>query len=813
MAAPADAVLKTFEGCVDHHDNVLVRGWAWFPARPADVAIVEVVVNGSVIASGAAASHRIDLIRVGKRGGSCAFEIPIDGLVPQDEVVLLHVRLAGGEEFPGSPFELNSAPPLETAEDADGPSGSGQALGDGIGVVGYLDALGPESIAGWVFDSAVPNPLQIALYEGEKMLTAFTARDWRAHAEELRQGDGRCGFDLPVPDALKDGEIHSLDLRILDTDQSILTRPLRVRLESPPLFPPPPLSMARRLARLPRRLARRVKARLIRKPAPPVAHLRPVEFSIVVNFYNMQREAARTLQSMTLGYQQGADGLNYEVLCIDNGSNPPLDEDWIRGFGPQFRLVRPSKLLPSPCFAINEAVRQAKGAYVAIVIDGAHVLTPGVFAETRAAIKDFPGTVVAMRHWFIGGDQRWLSSIGYSRAMEDLLFDKISWPQDGYQLFQIGVPLDENPNQWFNPMAESNCLFMPAKLYQRIGGLDEAFSEPGGGFSNLDLFRKAATMGPDLLTCLVGEATFHQYHGGTTTNVTDAEKDSRVRAYSTVYQNLRGEAFGNTGEDRIRLRGRIVSSGAIATRHRPLFPARLGVTDRVRPGSLERQFDAGSQSYLESLYAELGLHHSTTWLGAAVDLAPADLVSIQEILNRLRPGRIVLTSREPGLIRFLDDVLGILGLEQTRIILVTDSSDEAALPSRVTAVVGPVSAPATLAEVERLLEAEESVLVLFAPQPGEYRPLPTVRAYARFVTFGSYFVYLRSVFGQPWLGYSKYWHLRTIDNFLNQNNDFVVDKTWTQHLISSCPSGYLQRVRSLPPSTDYDPTLDNIERL
>ena len=158
-------------------------------------------------------------------------------------------------------------------------------------------------------------------------------------------------------------------------------------------------------------------------------------------------------------------------------------------------------------------------------------------------------------------------------------------------------------------------------------------------------------------------------------------------------------------------------------------------------------------------------------------------------------------------------MLGLLGLDGTRIISVTDAAGEDALPARVTTVVGEACAPETLAEVERLLDAEEAVLVLFAPLPGDYRPLPAVKAYARFVTFRSYLIYLRSVLGQPWLGYSKYWHLRAIQNFLSENRGFVVDATRTGHLISSCPWGYLQRVRELSPSPDYDPDLDNIERL
>src|SRR2546423_206527 len=80
--------------------------------------------------------------------------------------------------------------------------------------------------------------------------------------------------------------------------------------------------------------------------------------SIIVNFYNMRREAARTLTSLTRSYQRHVQDLPYEVLCIDNGSDPPLERAWVESFGPQFRLIRPENPQPSPCSVINTAARQ-----------------------------------------------------------------------------------------------------------------------------------------------------------------------------------------------------------------------------------------------------------------------------------------------------------------------------------------------------------------------------------------------------------------------------------------------------------------------
>ena len=44
-----------------------------------------------------------------------------------------------------------------------------------------------------------------------------------------------------------------------------------------------------------------------------------LDLTVVVVFYNMRREAARTLHSLTRAYQRGIEDLDYEVLGETNG--------------------------------------------------------------------------------------------------------------------------------------------------------------------------------------------------------------------------------------------------------------------------------------------------------------------------------------------------------------------------------------------------------------------------------------------------------------------------------------------------------------
>ena len=48
-ASVADAVV----GCCDGYERGQIRGWAWFPNRPHESVVVQVCLDGAVMASGA----------------------------------------------------------------------------------------------------------------------------------------------------------------------------------------------------------------------------------------------------------------------------------------------------------------------------------------------------------------------------------------------------------------------------------------------------------------------------------------------------------------------------------------------------------------------------------------------------------------------------------------------------------------------------------------------------------------------------------------------------------------------------------------
>lgn len=777
------------EGWVDGYLEGEVRGWAWWPANRERPVELEVVIDGVVAAHGIAELKRADLVSAAKADGNYGFAIPLKLDATATGVIDLTVRVKGGILLPNGVISVDV-----TARNR--PATLPVRLGGAAGVNGYLDRFGPDVIFGWIFSPERPSgPLKIDLWEADRLVGSFNADIWRTDLEEMHQGDGRWGFDAHFPQNLEDGEAHTIDLRLADS--SILPEPLSVRFPARDRGPQPPR---------PRpnvdEDSRAARSRPLRRAAPAD----PL-FTIIVNFYNMRREAERTLTSLTRGYQRGIGDLRYEVLCVDNGSSPPLDADWVESFGPEFRLIRPAVPLPSPCHALNDAAAEAKGRYLAIMIDGAHLLTPGVFREVWDAIEETPDAVIALRQWFVGGDQRWLASVGYSTSQEDMLFDKIGWPVDGYRLFRVGTPVWESPYHWFNGIIESNCLFLPRALYQRIGGMNEAFSEPGAGYANLDLFKRAVSAVEEPLIALLGEASFHQFHGGTTTNVTREEKDRRVRMYESSYAQIQGQLFSGVKESDIRFRGQHrVITGVIA-RHRPLSPARLGITEQVRPGVRPLHLGDMAVDYLRSTYVECGFNKTTRWLGHDISLSPPDILAIQEIIHQQRPDRIVTVNVEPGVLHLADAALRLADLPRSRIISLGERLSEGTRPASMDAISGEIVLPETLAKIDRALGATERVLVLFAPSAGDHFPIGALRAYARFVSPRSYLIFLGSVFGQPWLGYSKHWFAKAIRTLVEEA-PFAIDETWTQHLITTCPLGFLQRIGNFASTSNDVETFD-----
>ena len=263
--------------------------------------------------------------------------------------------------------------------------------------------------------------------------------------------------------------------------------------------------------------------KLVNDAKPTIRRLlrRPPLLSIVLIAFNMKRELRNTLRSLSASYQQDVSGSVYEVIVVDNGSFPELDPsilDECEGVKCHWIRVPPGNV--SPCAAVNLAVASAHAQFVCVMVDGARMLSPGVVVNMIRAQKLFPNCFVTTLGWHLGDEPQNISMMkGYNQKVEDLLLSTIDWQKNGYTLFSNSCLALSCADGWFSSINESNCFALPTKSFIELGGFDERFKSPGGGIVNFDFFRRVVESGKFVPVMLLGEGSFHQFHGGVATNV------------------------------------------------------------------------------------------------------------------------------------------------------------------------------------------------------------------------------------------------------------------------------------------------------
>ncbi len=265
----------------------------------------------------------------------------------------------------------------------------------------------------------------------------------------------------------------------------------------------------------------------------------------------MPRALPRTLYSLSAAYQRDIAPDAYEVIVVDNGSTPPVDPEAFAHLTGTFRFVRIDDASSSPAAAINRGLAEARGDAIGVMIDGARLVTPGLINFGRRGVSLHETAVVTTLGWYLGLDyQGYAAAQGFDEADEDALLASIGWPQDGYRLFDIGAMDQSSIDGWFASVSESNALFLRRAAWDALGGADERFDEAGGGLLNLDLYGRACRLEDARVVVLLGEATFHQRHGGTATEMPPRELEERFQTWADHYRAVRG--YGWEVEPRLR---------------------------------------------------------------------------------------------------------------------------------------------------------------------------------------------------------------------------------------------------------------------
>jgi cephalosporin hydroxylase len=542
------------------------------------------------------------------------------------------------------------------------------------------------------------------------------------------------------------------------------------------------------------------KVGLPRAPLAPPAHAEALDLSVVVVFYNMHREAQRTLYSLSRAYQVGIDDVAYEVIVVENGSDPTqrLGAELVAGFGPEFRYVDiGDDADPSPVTALNRGIRMARGRNLALMIDGAHVLTPGVLRFGLAGLSTYAPAVVATQQWYLGpGQQGDAMDDGYDQAYEDRLFETIRWPFHGYRLFEIGHFVGDR--DWLDGVWESNCIFVPRSVLEQIGCFDESFSMAGGGYANLELYERLGSSPDVTVVSILGEGSFHQVHGGNTTNQPDAtERRSRVFGYSRHYAELRGRPFKGPGKP-IHYVGRINSPAARRTKARRMSAETFTAAASTNDGPPEAPTPVPEElrtAFTESVWRSLPWDH-TTWLGHRTRTAPTDLFAYQEVLASVRPDWVVETGTgDGGRALFLASMCELVGHGQ---VLSIDAEHAEDLPHhpRLHYLTGRAHDSTTVETVRETVGDGGRVVVVLGSCTDRYKTSLEFEAYGPLVPVGSYVVITDTIVnGHPvWPAFGP-GPAEAVKQALSIRGEFVPDPTMEKYSLTFNPGGFLHRVR------------------
>jgi cephalosporin hydroxylase len=517
----------------------------------------------------------------------------------------------------------------------------------------------------------------------------------------------------------------------------------------------------------------------------PAGHGRP-DLSVVIVVHNMRREAPRSLRSLTRRYQQGLDGRRYEVIVVENGSDPDqrLGSELVESFGGPFRYIDMAEdATPSPVGALNRGLDESKGRAVALMVDGAHVLTPRVLHYGLAGLEAYEPAIVATQLWYVGpGQQGDVMRAGYDQAVEDALFDQIGWPSDGYRLFDIGHFTGDR--DWFDGVWESNCLFAPRRLLEQVGGLDEAFAMPGGGCCNLDLYERLASTPELRVVTILGEGSFHQQHGGTTTNQADPlERRSFIAPEKPIHY-----VGGFACESAKRCRARRMTATAFDVNPHlegsdgPAPESPVPVPDDLR--------DAFTNAYYRSL-----AWRETRWLGHHVPNAPPDLIAYQEILTEIRPDWVIeIGTRDGGRAYFLATLCELLGHGDVISISEHPRRRRPTHP-RLRYLTAAPHKPEARDQVDRIVGSDPHAVVILGARTRRHRTQREFEAFAPLVPVGSYLIVEHTVLnGFPVdasFGPGPHEALRQL---MNLHGEFLADTTRERHALTFNQGGFLRRI-------------------
>ena len=186
---------------------------------------------------------------------------------------------------------------------------------------------------------------------------------------------------------------------------------------------------------------------------------------------------------------------------------------------------------------------------------------------------------------------------------------------------------------------------------------------------------------------------------------------------------------------------------------------------------------------------------NTFFLGASACKCPLDLWIYQEMIYELRPDVIVECGTSLGGSAFFLAVMCELVNHGTVVTIDTVPQQEIPQHPRLHYLTGSSTSEVIVKEVKRIVGDQHKVMVILDSDHHKEHVLKELRLYSELISIGSYLIVedtclnghpLRSEFGPG--------PLEAVQEFLEENPDFVIDKSREKFYLTFNRDGYLKRV-------------------
>jgi cephalosporin hydroxylase len=203
-----------------------------------------------------------------------------------------------------------------------------------------------------------------------------------------------------------------------------------------------------------------------------------------------------------------------------------------------------------------------------------------------------------------------------------------------------------------------------------------------------------------------------------------------------------------------------------------------------------------NRAFYEHLLRHTDDYQANTWLGQPMRQSPLDLQVIQETIWEVKPQLLIETgTNQGGSALFYCHLFDLMGAGELVTVDVERMHDVS--HPRATFLIGSSVSPEVLSQIEaRVAATTGPVMVILDSDHSESHVLAELRAYAKFVTEGSYMLVQDGVIDVcSFYRMHRPGPLPAIERFLAENRDFEIDRArCDRFLVTHHPHGWLRRV-------------------